>query len=102
MIQLLGMMCGAAAAPPVVSDCGFLLLVINPGLLTSAEDYKQRVAEYADSLRATRPLEPGKPVRVPFERSINERSKRLAAGTIEVSDRVYQALVQVAERPSTS
>lgn len=96
VIQLLGMMCGAAAAPPVVSDCGFFLLVIDPGLLTSAEDYKQRVAEYADSLRATRPLEPGRPVRVPFERSVQERSKRLAEGTIEIADPVYRALVQVA------
>ena len=95
VIQLLGMMCGAAAAPPVVSDCGFFLLVIDPGLLSSAEDYKQRVAEYADSLRATRPLEPGKPVRVPFERSVEERAKRLAAGMIEIADPVYQALVEV-------
>ena len=95
VVQLLGMMCGAAAAPPIVRDCGFFLLVVDPGLLSSADEYKQRVAEYADSLRATRPLEPGKPVRVPFERSIHERSKRLAAGTIEVPDQVYSALRRV-------
>jgi LDH2 family malate/lactate/ureidoglycolate dehydrogenase len=95
VVQLLGMMCGAAAAPPIVRDCGFFLLVVDPGLLSSADEYKQRVAEYADSLRATRPLEPGKPVRVPFERSIRERSKRLAAGTIEVPDQVYSALRRV-------
>lgn len=95
VVQLLGMMCGAAAAPPVVRDCGFFLLVVDPGLLSSADDYKQRVAEYANSLRATRPLEPGKPVRVPFERSAHERSKRLAAGTIKVPDQVYEALLRV-------
>ena len=91
VVQLLGMMCGAAA-PPIVRDCGFFLLVVDPGLLSSADDYKQRVADYADSLRATRPLEPGTPVRVPFERSVRERSKRLAAGTIGVPDQVYRAL----------
>ena len=102
VIQLLGMMCGAAAAPPIVRDCGFFLLVIDPNLLTDAEDYKQRVDECADSLRATRPLEPGKPVRVPFERSIKERSKRLAAGTIEVANPVYRALAHITGRKSGS
>lgn len=95
-IQLLGMMSGAAAAPPIVEDCGFLIWVVDPNILTDAQNYEQRVADYADSLRATRPLEPGKPVRVPFERSAEERSRRSAKGTIEVADPVYLALAQVA------
>ncbi len=96
VVQLLGMMCGAAAAPDGLRDCGFFILVFDPGLLTSAEDYKQRVAEYAASLRATRPVDPGQPVRVPFERSAAERSRRLLADCIEVPDPVYHALKQVA------
>jgi LDH2 family malate/lactate/ureidoglycolate dehydrogenase len=63
---------------------------------TSAEDFMQRVSEYSDSMRATRPLDPAKPVRVPFERSIIERNKRLAAGTIEVADAVHAALAKIA------
>ncbi len=31
-----------------------------------------------------------------FERSIEERSKRLATGTIEVADQGYRALAQIA------
>ena len=92
VIQLLGMMAGAAAAPKAISDCGFWLLVINPEILTPAVDYSQRVAAYANTLRATRPADPQKPVRVPFERSESERARRLAADVIEVPDRVYAAL----------
>lgn len=91
-IQLLGMLSGAVAAPPVVEDCGFLIMVLDPGLLTSADGYTQRVAAYADSLRSTRPLDPGMPVRVPFERSAAYRAKRLADGTIDVPEQVLTAL----------
>lgn len=92
VVQLLGMLCGAAAAPDGLRDCGFFVLVVDPGLLTSAEDFKHRVADYADSIRSTRPVDPQTPVRVPFDRSITERSRRLAENTIEVPDQVYESL----------
>ena len=95
VVQMLGMMGGAAAMPAVVSDCGLFMLVVSPALLGPAEDYKQRVADYADCLRSTKPLDPGKPVRVPFERSVAERDRRLKAGAIEVPDAVRQALLEV-------
>lgn len=97
VVQLLGMMCGAAAAPKGLRDCGFFLVVVDPALLTSAEDYKQRVSDFADSLRKTHPLDPNSPVRVPFERSDAERAKRIAVNAIEVADPVYQALLRVTE-----
>ena len=100
VVQLLGMMCGAAADPVGVSDCGFFLFVMDPGLLTSAEDYRERVAAYADSLRATRPLDPAKPVRVPFERSAAERERRRAADVVETPDETYEALVKLTEAPA--
>tara|TARA_R110000764_G_scaffold157460_4_gene245354 strand:+ start:1101 stop:2087 length:987 start_codon:yes stop_codon:yes gene_type:complete len=95
VVQLLGMLCGAAAAPDGLRDCGFFMVAINPELLTSAEDYQQRVAEYADSLRATRPIDSETPVRVPFERSAAEREKRRVANAIEVPEQVYEALLKV-------
>lgn len=92
MVQLLGMMAGGAAAPPPQTDCSLLIVVIDPGILGSAEEFQQRVAGYADSVRATRPLDPALPVRVPFDRSNAERNKRIAADAIEVPDSVIQAL----------
>lgn len=96
VVQLLGMMCGAAAAPAGLRDCGFFMLVVNPALLDSAGDFASRAAEYADSLRATRPVDPANPVRVPFERSAAVRAERLESGIIEVSDAIHAALVGVA------
>ena len=68
VVHLPGMMAGGAADPGGVRDCGFFLLVLDPGLLTSAADYRQHVSAYAETLRTTRPIDPAKPLRVPFER----------------------------------
>ncbi len=100
VVQLLGMMCGAASAPDGLRDCGFFMLVVDPAALTDAARFKVQVAEYAASLRATRPEHPGKPVRVPFERSLQERKARQMAGTIEVADEVVMQLTKVAEAVS--
>ena len=96
VVQLLGMLCGAAAAPNGLRDCGFLLIAINPDVLTEAEDFKQRVADYAVSLRATRPLDPDRPVRVPFERSATERAMQLEKDELIVADAVVAGLERVA------
>ena len=101
VIQLLGMMCGAAADPVGVSDCGFFLFVVNPDLLTSPENYRERVGAYAESLRTTRPLDPAKPVRMPFERSAAERERRRAGDAVEVPDATFAALTALAEAPAS-
>ncbi|MGV9734049.1 Ldh family oxidoreductase [Rhodococcus aetherivorans] len=97
VVQLLGMMTGAAAAPEGLTDCGFFLLVIDPGLLTDGRDYRTRASEYAQSVRDTRPVDPARPVRVPFDRSAAERSRRLAEDSIDVDDRVYHTLRSLTE-----
>ena len=66
-------------------------------LLSSAEDYQHRVAEFADNMRSTRPVDPSRPVRVPFERSAADREKRLAENKIEVADEVHEALRRIVE-----
>lgn len=96
MIQLLGMMCGADAAPAGLRDCGLFVLAIDPGLLTDGEDFARRAAAYAKSIRATRPVDVNRPVRMPFERSAAERTMRLQAGLLEVSDELVAGLRAVA------
>ncbi len=101
VVQMLGMLSGAAAMPPVVQDCGLFLLAVDPGLLGPADDYKRRIADYTQALRSTRPLDPANPVRVPFERSFAERLRRLQADRIEVPDPMVDALRAVSmEEPS--
>lgn len=95
VVQLLGMM-GGASASTKLRDCGFFMFVVDPALLTEADDYARRVSEFASELRDTRPLDPAKPVRVPFERSAAEREKRRADNRIEVADQIHEALRAVA------
>ncbi len=102
MVQLLGMLAGADAAPVGLRDCGLFALVVDPGLLTSGEDFARRASAYADSVRATRPVDPTNPVRVPFERSAAERDRRRAGGVIVVADEVAAGLrAIVATDPKT-
>ena len=81
-----------AAAPAPLAHCGLFIIVVDPALLGPADDFKQRVSGCADSLRETQPLDPGQPVRVPFGRSVAERSRRLAADAIELPDAIHAAL----------
>ncbi|CDR17779.1 Ldh family oxidoreductase [Streptomyces iranensis] len=92
VVQLLGMMTGAAADPPGVSDCGFFVVLVDPGVLTDPDDYRQRVAAFAESVRATRPVEDGRAVRMPFDRSASRRNETLRRGAIDVPEAVVAAL----------
>lgn len=95
-VQMLAMMAGQATAPQSLRDCGFFVAVFNPDLFTPPGEFRRRVSDYAAMLRATRPADPAQPVRVPFERSALERERRLAAGTIEVDERIFHKLQEIA------
>lgn len=92
MIQLLAMMTGQVIAPGPQRDSGLFILAVNPSLFGAGEEFAARVAEYAQSIRDTRPLDPARPVRVPFDRSITERNQRLAMDAIDVPEKVVQTL----------
>ncbi|RAR56413.1 LDH2 family malate/lactate/ureidoglycolate dehydrogenase [Paraburkholderia unamae] len=97
VVQLLGMLAGAPAAPEKLRDCGFFLLVLDPAALTSPAAFKGKVDGFAESLRDTRPLDPQQLVRVPFERSAREREARRVRNQIDVADAVYLALTAFAQ-----
>jgi delta1-piperideine-2-carboxylate reductase len=96
VVQLLGMLAGASANPVGVSDCGFLAVVVDPSALGDAADFRARAAEFAESVRATRPVDAGTAVRVPFDRSTALRAETLRRGTIEVTAHVVETLRRVA------
>lgn len=91
-VQMLGMMCNTLPFPPLVEGCGFLFLAMSPGLFMPVEKYKENASAYAKAVREAKPAQPGKPVRMPFDRSAAERRRRLEAGTIEVAESVYERL----------
>ena len=98
VVHLLGMLAGSPVIPPELAQFGFVIVTIDPGALTSAEQWKVDVAAYADAVRGARPVDGGPPVRMPFDRSRDERRRRLAEDAIDVADPVYEALRAVAGR----
>ena len=45
-------------------DIGHFLLALDPGLFRDAADFRADVAAFCDTLRATKPADPGRPVLV--------------------------------------
>ncbi|MEQ9123326.1 MAG: Ldh family oxidoreductase [Alphaproteobacteria bacterium] len=97
VVQLLGAMCAVSPLPKDMFGYGCLFVMMRPDLLMSADEYMANVAQYRDAIRETRPVAGGPPVRMPFDRSLAERRRRLAEDEIHVPDVVYQRLVAIAE-----
>lgn len=91
-IQMLGMMCNTLPFPPLVEGCGFIILVMSPTMFMEVDDFKKNASAYAKAVRAANPVDPSRPVRMPFDRSAQERRRHLAQGTIEVAPAVYEKL----------
>lgn len=98
VVQLLGAMCAAPVISPGMREMAYLVIVIDPKLLMPEGDYPERVTELSDAIRGARPVDPAQPVRMPFDRSAADRRRRLAEDTIEVPDRVYEVLVNMAAK----
>jgi delta1-piperideine-2-carboxylate reductase len=96
VVHLMGMLAGSPVMPPEMAEFGFLIVAIDPASVTSVEQFKKDVAEYADAVRGARPVPGGPPVRMPFDRSREERRRRLEDDSIQVADAVYAALTAVA------
>jgi delta1-piperideine-2-carboxylate reductase len=95
-VQILGGLAGAPFIPPDLAEFGFVIVALRPDLLTSEAEFKTGVTEFAAAIRAARPVDGGAPVRVPFDRSREERRRRLREDRIDVPDRVYSALAGIA------
>ena len=92
VVQLLGIMAGSTTIPRELAGFGFLIVAMNPEVLGPGEDFPARAAEYAHWVRSARPLDPGAPVRMPFERSARARAERLQAGWIELPEAIHAQL----------
>jgi delta1-piperideine-2-carboxylate reductase len=98
VVQLLGGLAGAPFVPPDLSQFGFFMLTLRPDLLGPADTFKAGAAEYARYVRAARPVAGGPAVRMPFDRSREERQERIRRDAIEIEEHLHTALVAVAER----
>ena len=96
VVQLLGIMAGSTVIPQDLSGFGFLIIMMDPGLLGPGEDFRAKVSEYVDWVHTARPVDPQVPVRVPFERSIQDRAQRIAEGFVEVPEVIHTSLLKLA------
>lgn len=97
VVQLLGIAAGSTTIPEDLARFGYLIVVLDPGVLAPGEDFAAKAAQYLDWVRSARPSDPEQPVRVPFERSARQRAERLAAGAIDVPDSIVASLRALAD-----
>lgn len=91
MIQVLGLMAGAALPRGQVQDFGFLFVVIDPGLLIPPEQFKRQLAELIQRVKST-PRQPGvEEIRIPSERAFRERERRRREGIV-LERRLYDRI----------
>ncbi|OGA45670.1 MAG: hypothetical protein A3G24_22025 [Betaproteobacteria bacterium RIFCSPLOWO2_12_FULL_62_13] len=96
VVQLFAVLAGS---DPVVKESGrfgLFFLVIDPGLLMPADDYKARVTELRGIIRASRPQKGASAVRIPGEASLRKRRENTAAGVIRVDDRIHSRILALA------
>jgi len=98
VVQLLGILAGAAAIPPELAGFGYLIVAMRPDLMGPAETFRDNVAAFANAVRSARPVAADSPVRMPFDRSRLERQRRLAENAIEIPDVLADQLTRIAGR----
>ncbi len=97
-VQLLGILAGSPPIPPELAGFGYMIVAIRPDLMGPAETFRENVSAFADSVRSACPAAGGSPVRMPFDRSRQERKRRLAENAIEIPDVLVTQLAQISER----
>ncbi len=96
VVQLLGIMAGSTVIPQDLSRFGFLIVMVDPGLLSPGVDFQAQVSEYVKWVQSAHPIDPQQPVRVPFERSARDRARRLQEGVVDVPETIYASLLKLA------
>jgi delta1-piperideine-2-carboxylate reductase len=96
VVQLLGTLAGSPPIPPELANFGFLVLAVSPSLFGAEAEFRSQVTQYGEAVRAARPLEGGTGARMPFDRSLAERRRRLAEGAIDVAEPIHAALAGIA------
>jgi len=94
-VHLLGMLAGLPPFPSDTDGASFLIIALDPSVLGDLEIFRQRATTVADRVRATPPAEGHAEVRMPYDRSLRERSRKRREG-VELSRAIYDRLVAVA------
>ena len=97
-VQLFGVLAGSAPVIDDVSNYGLFFLVIDPDVLMTAGEFKARVSELRRTIKSTRPMKGASRVRVPGDASLQRRKEALAAGVVNLDERVYRRILTLCEK----
>ena len=97
-VQLLGIMAGSPPVPPELAGFGYLIVALRPDLMGPADTFCENVSAFASAVRSAHPVAGGPPVRMPFDRSRQERQQRLSENAIEIPDALVARLTRIAEK----
>jgi LDH2 family malate/lactate/ureidoglycolate dehydrogenase len=82
-----------------VSNYGLFFLLIDPEILIPAAQYHARVSELRRTIAANRPIAGTSHVRVPGDSSLQRRKEGLAAGVVNLDQRVYERILALCGEP---
>ena len=97
-VQLLGIMAGSPPIPPELAGFGYVIVAIRPDLMGPADTFRENVSAFAAAVRSSRPLAGGPPVLMPFDRSRQERQKRLCEDAIEIPGILVARLQRISDK----
>ena len=81
-IQAMGLLAGAPLARNRVQDYGFYFFALDPNVMLPGQDFKTRMTELVQAIKAT-PRQPGvDEIRIPSERARRERERRRVEGIV--------------------
>jgi delta1-piperideine-2-carboxylate reductase len=93
-IRLLSLLCAVPPLPDAEGQAAFVVVAIDPGALLDPREYLEHAAAFAESIRTTPPVEGGADVRMPYDRSVEERDRRRREG-IRLAPAVRARLEQI-------
>ena len=92
VVQMLGVLAGSEGITPDLAGFGMVIVAIRPDIFGDTEGFKQRIADYAETVRTARPADPAHPVRMPFDRSWAVREAARASGGFEADEAIVERL----------
>lgn len=96
-VQLLGILAGSDLVIDDVRNYGLFFLVIDPRLFMPSDQFPARVSAFRQVIAANRPIAGSEAVRVPGDSSQQKRRENRATGMINVDEKVYARLRELAE-----
>ena len=78
-------------------DMGHFLIAIDPDAFGDAERFRESVGAYTQDIKSSRRVAGGGPIRVPGERSFEDRRRNAGLGRVPLYDFVWDEMAKIAK-----